>query len=199
MRALAIILTVVVAVIIVGWGVMYFAQNGNSTDLSGYQPYAAVNDNGNWNDNRNDGMATSSTSTDESRQDILTVASQTSGLMTFAVAAKEAGLENMLRDGGPYTVFAPTDRAFGQLDQETMKRLTDDKQYLVSVLRNHLVNGAYQSSDLINGGQLRLSSGRSVEVSASGTDMMVGDAKIVAPDIMASNGVIHGIDKVILP
>jgi uncharacterized surface protein with fasciclin (FAS1) repeats len=115
-------------------------------------------------------------------------------------AVKAAGLTEELSGKGPYTVFAPTDAAFAALPKGTVEMLLkpENKEVLKKVLTYHVVAGAVDSGTL-KSGQVKTVEGSSVKVRVSGSDVTVNDAKVTSPDIKATNGVIHVIDKVIIP
>jgi len=122
------------------------------------------------------------------------------GYTTFASLARDAGLEDTLNEGEPYTVFAPTDIAFESLPEGTLDDFRNDKEKLSRLLTYHVINGEYRASDLKNMDSLvSLETEKlAVNTTIDGT-IMVGDAIIVEPDIIASNGIIHGTDKVLIP
>ncbi|MDF5730555.1 MAG: fasciclin domain-containing protein [Rhizonema sp. PD38] len=116
-------------------------------------------------------------------------------------ALKSAGLIDTLQGQGPFTVFAPTDAAFAKLPQDAVRDLfkPENKEVLVKILRYHVVQGRLSSRDL-KSGELKSIEGGPINVKVdSGKGVMVNDAKVVQPDIKASNGVVHAIDNVILP
>jgi uncharacterized surface protein with fasciclin (FAS1) repeats len=120
---------------------------------------------------------------------------------TLAKAIKVAGLEQTLAGKGPYTVFAPTDAAFAALPKEAVEQLLlpENKEILMQLLSYHVVPGAVTSSQ-IQPGQVETLAGEPVTVqrSADGS-VTINNAKVTQADIQASNGVIHGVDQVILP
>ena len=131
---------------------------------------------------------------------IIVLAAEDAGYTTFASLVRDAGLENTLNNGGPYTVFAPTNEAFDKLPQGVLDGLRSDKTKLSTILTYHVVNGEYRASDLKGMNSLTsLETGKlSVNTTETG-EVMVGNATVVEPDIIASNGVIHGIDRVLMP
>ncbi|TWH42452.1 putative surface protein with fasciclin (FAS1) repeats [Dulcicalothrix desertica PCC 7102] len=114
-------------------------------------------------------------------------------------AVKAAGLEQNLGGQGPYTVFAPTDAAFNALPTGTVDNLLKpaNKQKLVQLLGYHVVPGRVTSSQL-KSGNVNTVEGQSLKVSVD-TGVTVNGAKVVQADIPASNGVVHVVDKVLLP
>ena len=119
---------------------------------------------------------------------------------TVVTAIKAAGLVDTLKGAGPFTVFAPTDAAFAALPAGTLDGLLKDPAALKKVLLYHVVSSSVTADKVVG-----LTSATSVEgspIAISVKDRAVylnGSAKVVTPDVMASNGVIHVIDKVILP
>lgn len=122
---------------------------------------------------------------------------------TLLAAAEAAGLAETLNSGeGPFTVFAPTDEAFEALPEGTVEDLLkpENKDQLVKILQMHVVSGKVMSADLAGKEtQAKTLEGSEVTVNATGDSVMVGDATVTQADIEATNGVIHAIDKVIMP
>ncbi|HAA32768.1 MAG TPA: hypothetical protein DCE56_39960 [Cyanobacteria bacterium UBA8553] len=120
---------------------------------------------------------------------------------TLAKAIKAAGLEKALAEKGPYTLFAPTDKAFAALPPEALEQLLkpENKDILVQLLSYHVVPGSVTSSQ-IKPGQVETLAGKPVTIKR-GNDgtVSVNNAKVTQADIQASNGVIHAVDQVILP
>lgn len=111
----------------------------------------------------------------------------------------QAGLLPTVRDGGPFTVFAPLDEAFAAVDTDALRRIQQDKAQLASVLTLHVVSGIYTAEDLValDGTSLTTVQGGQLLVEVDGDNVVVGGATVAVPDITASNGVIHAIDTVI--
>jgi uncharacterized surface protein with fasciclin (FAS1) repeats len=125
------------------------------------------------------------------------------GSFTSLVAAiKGAGMTDLLKGSGPFTVFAPTDEAFAGLSPDMIGDMLkpEAKTKLAEVLKYHAVHGKVMSAD-VAGKKMSpgTTAGSSLDIDASGTPVKVNNAKIVTPDIDCSNGVIHIIDKVLLP
>ncbi|MEQ6249855.1 fasciclin domain-containing protein [Sulfitobacter sp. HNIBRBA3233] len=133
-------------------------------------------------------------------KDIVATASDAGDFTTLLAAAEAAGLVETLQGEGPFTVFAPTDAAFAALPDGTVDELLkpENKDQLTSVLTYHVVPGKVMSTDLSDGLEAETVQGDVVTFSV-GDGVMVGDANVVTADIEASNGVIHVIDKVIMP
>jgi uncharacterized surface protein with fasciclin (FAS1) repeats len=131
---------------------------------------------------------------------IIQVAEANGSFKTLTAALKAAGLDKTLASGGPYTVFAPTDAAFAALPEGTVEKLLkpENRATLVKILTYHVVSGENLSTSL-KSGQVKTLEGAPVGVNVSSTGVMVNTAKVVKADVKASNGVIHVIDKVMLP
>lgn len=129
---------------------------------------------------------------------IFDTAKNNGNFTTLVKAIQAAGLEDTLRTGGPFTCLAPTDEAFSNLPQGTIEGLLQDRDKLATVLKFHTLNGKMMSSDLKGKGQAKTLSGESVRMDSS-EGLKVGEAMIVQPDIEASNGVIHVLDRVLIP
>jgi len=119
---------------------------------------------------------------------------------TLAAAVKAAGLVETLQGKGPFTVFAPTDAAFAAIQSEVDKLLKpESKENLSKILTYHVVSGKVKAADLKDGQELTTVEGSKLKVMVKDGKVMVGNAKVTTADISASNGVIHVIDKVLLP
>jgi uncharacterized surface protein with fasciclin (FAS1) repeats len=118
---------------------------------------------------------------------------------TLVTAVKAAGLVETLSGPGPFTVFAPTDEAFGKLPAGTIEALLQDKAKLTSILTYHVAAGKYLAADVVKMSSLKSVQGQNITISLKDGAAMVDNAKIVKTDIVCSNGVIHVIDVVILP
>lgn len=130
--------------------------------------------------------------------DIVDTAIGAGSFTTLVAAVQAAGLEETLRGEGPFTVFAPTDEAFAALPEGTVEGLLADPEALAAILTYHVVAGKVMSGDLSDGMMATTVNGGDIMISMMG-GVMVNDANVVSADIEASNGVIHVIDKVILP
>ena len=134
------------------------------------------------------------------KKDIVDTAMEAGNFNTLVAAVKAAGLVDTLKGEGPFTVFAPTDAAFEALPEGTVENLLkpENKDQLVGILTYHVVPGKVMSSDLSEGMKAGTVQGQEVTVTLEGGPKING-ADISAPDVEASNGVIHVIDEVILP
>jgi uncharacterized surface protein with fasciclin (FAS1) repeats len=117
---------------------------------------------------------------------------------TLAAALEAAGLIETLSGEGPFTVFAPTDEAFAALPEGTVEALLADIPALTAILTYHVVPGAVMSGDLTDGMMATTVNGADVTIGTEG-GVTVNEANVTTADIVASNGVIHVIDMVILP
>ncbi len=127
------------------------------------------------------------------------VASNNKDLSTLTNVVNSAGLSDTLSNDGPYTVFAPTNDAFNALPQETRDGLLkpENRDLLTDTLKNHVVPGNVTSNQLQNGPVRTLNEDLSVRSGPNG--VVVNDARVLEPDIPASNGVIHTINRVLVP
>ena len=114
---------------------------------------------------------------------------------------KEAGLVEKLGEKGEWTVFAPTDAAFKKLDKATLEKVKGDKELLKSILMAHAVKGTVLAADAakLDGKEVETLQGTKFKVTVDGKTVMIGDAKVIASDVKASNGVVHSIDTVLMP
>lgn len=134
--------------------------------------------------------------------DIVDTAVSAGQFSTLIAAVKAAGLEETLRGDGPYTIFAPTDEAFALLPEGTVNDLLkpENKEKLTQILTYHVVPGKIMSADLAGKSlDANTVSGQDLEIDASGEGVLVGGANVIQADIETSNGVIHVIDRVLLP
>ena len=132
---------------------------------------------------------------------IPTVATKAGNFGTLLAAAKAAGLVDALSGAGPLTVFAPTDDAFAKLPAGTVESLLkpENKDKLVSILKYHVVAGRVYSDAALKVKEAKTLNGQSIRISAANGEAKINDARLIATDIDASNGVIHVIDSVLLP
>jgi uncharacterized surface protein with fasciclin (FAS1) repeats len=130
---------------------------------------------------------------------IVEVAVEAGNFKTLVAAVKAAGLAETLSGKGPFTVFAPTDEAFAKLPAGTVEALLKDKEKLAAILTYHVVAGKVTAEQVVGLKSAKTVNGKSVAIMVNGGKVMVGNANVVATDIMASNGVIHVIDTVLLP
>ena len=147
------------------------------------------------------GLAIGSTVARASNQDIVDTAVGAGQFKTLAAALKAADLVDTLKGTGPFTVFAPTDEAFAKLPVGTVDNLLkpENKAKLKAILTYHVVPGAVKAEQVTKLDAAKTVNGAMVKVSTRGGKVTINDATVVNADIAASNGVIHVIDKVILP
>ena len=133
-------------------------------------------------------------------KDIVDTAVGAGNFTTLAAALEAAGLVETLKGAGPFTVFAPTDAAFAALPAGTVEDLLkpENKDKLTAILTYHVLPGKVMSTDLAEGMKAATVNGAEVMITLDG-GAKVNGAVISAPDVAASNGVIHVIDSVILP
>ena len=137
---------------------------------------------------------------DESKPNVLQIAIGSPDHTTLVAAVQAAGLENSLVNAGPLMVFAPTNAAFDALPAGTVENLLkpENKEQLAYILKNHVTPGNYSKDFLKKFKKLGQAGGESISVEVKGEDVYVGGAKILA-SIPAGNGIVHVVDKVILP
>ncbi|MBL4662310.1 MAG: fasciclin domain-containing protein [Flavobacteriaceae bacterium] len=137
---------------------------------------------------------------DESRPTVLSIAINSPDHTTLVAAVQAAELENVLVNAGPLMVFAPTNEAFGALPEGTVEDLLkpENKSQLAFILKHHVTPGNYSKDFLKKFKSLGQASNLNIPVEVIGDDVYVGGAKILA-SIPAGNGIVHVVDKVILP
>ncbi len=135
-------------------------------------------------------------------KDIVDTAVAAGSFKTLATALTQAGLIDTLKGAGPFTVFAPTDEAFAKVPKKDLEALLADKKKLTSVLTYHVVPGKVLAADVMkmkDGSKVKTVEGREFTLGLKGGKVMVDGANVTKTDIIASNGVIHVIDSVIMP
>jgi len=137
----------------------------------------------------------------QSDKDIVDTAVEAGTFNTLAAALTAADLIEVLKGEGPFTVFAPTDEAFAKLPEGTVESLLlpENKDQLIAILLYHVVAGSVTSDVVVTLDSAATVNGASIAITTSDTGVMVDAANVTAVDILASNGVIHVIDSVILP
>jgi uncharacterized surface protein with fasciclin (FAS1) repeats len=133
--------------------------------------------------------------------DIVAVASGAGTFSTLVTAVKAAGLVETLQGAGPFTVFAPNDAAFAKLPAGALDGLLADKAKLTGVLTYHVVPGKVMAADVVKGGnaQVKTVNGKSLTIEVRNGAVYVDGARVIRTDILASNGVIHVLDAVVMP
>lgn len=145
-------------------------------------------------------MRTVSATTSASK-DIVDTAVGAGQFKTLVAAVKAAGLVETLKGKGPFTVFAPTDEAFAKLPKGTVATLLkpENKAKLAAILTYHVVPGKVMAKDVVKLSKAKTVQGSAVGIRVKGGKVYIDNAQVVAPDVEASNGVVHVIDNVILP
>ena len=118
---------------------------------------------------------------------------------TLAMLLKRAGLVATLQQAGPYTVFAPTDAAFNKVPKSTLKALLNDKAKLRAVLLYHVVAGKVTAAKVVKLPAAKTANGKSIRIRVDGSSVFANSSKVTKADVMASNGVIHVINRVLIP
>jgi len=134
-------------------------------------------------------------------QDIVDIAASNDDFSTLVAAVQAAGLVDVLKGEGPFTVFAPTNAAFAKLPAGTVENLLkpENKDQLIAILTYHVVPGKVMAAQVTGLRNAKTVQGQSVSIVTRMGNVMIDNAKVVTTDIVASNGVIHVIDTVILP
>lgn len=133
------------------------------------------------------------------KKNIVTVAVEAGSFNTLAKALTEAGLVDALKADGPFTVFAPTDAAFAKLPKGTLEALLKDKEALKEVLLYHVVKGSVDSKAVTKLQSATTLAGKDLHIAVKNGSVMINSSKVTSADVMASNGVIHVIDEVLIP
>ena len=133
------------------------------------------------------------------KKDIVDTAVAAGSFDTLAALLKQAGLVKTLKGKGPYTVFAPNDKAFAKVPKATLDTLAKDKAKLRSVLLYHVAKGKLTASKVVKRKSIKTLNGQRVRVRVRDGKVFVGGARVTTPDVAASNGVIHVINKVLIP
>lgn len=135
----------------------------------------------------------------QEQRNIVQTAAASGQFDTLATLLSKAGLVKTLQQKGPYTVFAPTDAAFAKVPQATVDALLANKAKLRAVLLYHVVAGKVTAAQVTQLSSAETASGKSVRIRVSGSNVFVNRSKVTKPDVMASNGVIHAINRVLIP
>jgi uncharacterized surface protein with fasciclin (FAS1) repeats len=136
----------------------------------------------------------------EKQFDIVDTALSAGNFSTLAAALGAAGLIEALRSDGPFTVFAPTDDAFAKIPPQTLGELLqpENKEKLTAILTYHVIPGKVTAHDVANLNSATTLQGQALTISRQ-DGVKINDAKVIAPDVEATNGVIHVIDTVLMP
>lgn len=136
------------------------------------------------------------------KEDIISLAAGNEAFSTLVAAVKAAGLVETLKGKGPFTVFAPTNEAFDKLPKGTVESLLkpENKDKLIALLTYHVVAGSVKAADVVKLDKAKTVQGAEVTIEVKdGSVMLNGKSKVVKADMLATNGVVHVIDSVILP
>ncbi len=135
----------------------------------------------------------------EEMPDIVDIAVGAGNFNTLVGALQATGLDEVLRGDGPFTVFAPTDEAFEKLPRWLLRFLVNNPKYLKQVLLYHVVSGDLDSTEVTGQRKITTINGKTVRPRVYGDKVFINNAKILEADIVAENGTIHLIDRVLLP
>jgi uncharacterized surface protein with fasciclin (FAS1) repeats len=133
------------------------------------------------------------------KKNIVRTAASDGRFDTLVSLVKQAGLARTLKRDGPFTVFAPTDRAFSKVPDETLEQLAQDREQLRAVLLYHVLGKKVRSGKLVKRDSVETLNGQSLHVRVDGQRVFVKDARVTQADVGAKNGVIHVINKVLIP
>ena len=131
-------------------------------------------------------------------KNLIETAIEAGNFKTLIKAVQEAGLVDTLSNDGPFTIFAPTDEAFAKLPPGTFDTLLKDKEKLTNILTYHVVADKVMANEVANLNFTETVNGKDVQIDTS-KGVMVDKANVIKTDIECTNGVIHIIDKVLLP
>jgi uncharacterized surface protein with fasciclin (FAS1) repeats len=132
-------------------------------------------------------------------KDIVQTAKAAGQFKTLTSLLKQAGLARTLKGKGPFTVFAPTDKAFAKVPKATLDALAKDKAKLRAVLLYHVADRKLTAKKVVKRRSIKTLNGQRVRVRVRHGKVFVGGARVVTPDVRASNGVVHVINKVLIP
>merc|ERR1712187_298202 len=131
-------------------------------------------------------------------EDVVELAESQPDLSTLVQALLVGKLTTTLSGSGPYTVFAPTNEAFGKIPAADLQKMLDNPKELASVLEYHVLAGQFTMRDLMSVRSVKTLEGDTVTVGGSGSLIKVNDAKVLKADVSASNGIVHIIDTVLM-
>jgi uncharacterized surface protein with fasciclin (FAS1) repeats len=143
-------------------------------------------------------IAASSAAFAAQQADIIDTAKSAGSFNTLVTAIEAAGLTETLKGKGPFTVFAPSDEAFAKLPAGTVDALLKDKEKLAKILTYHVVAGQVMAKD-VKPGKVTTVEGSKLNITKGSAGVKVDKANVVATDVVATNGVIHVIDAVVMP
>lgn len=133
------------------------------------------------------------------KYDLVETANQTGNFRILLQALEAAGIKDTLKESGPYTIFAPVDDAFTKLSQNELHKLftSENRESLRAFLRNCIVPGDLPSEELKERDKIKSVTGKELRIE-SRMGLWVNEAQVITPDVKASNGVLHGLDRVLL-
>jgi uncharacterized surface protein with fasciclin (FAS1) repeats len=143
--------------------------------------------------------ASPATASSQQEKNIVQIAAGTGQFKTLATLLTKSGLAKTLQQKGPYTVFAPTDAAFAKVPKSTVIALLANRAKLRAVLLYHVVAGKVTSDQVAQLESAKTASGKSVRIRVAGGNVFVNSARVAKADVMASNGVIHVVNRVLIP
>ena len=143
--------------------------------------------------------ATAEIARPSAKPNIVQTAAKAGQFKTLVALVKNAGLAGTLSGKGPYTIFAPTDAAFKKVPKKTLDALAKNKAKLKAVLLYHVVKGRVTASQVVKLKSAKTLEGSRVAIKVKNGSVYVGGAKVTTADVTASNGVIHVINKVLIP
>ena len=144
-------------------------------------------------------VGSTATASPRKQATIIETAVATGQFTTLTKLLTRAGLVKTLQGPGPYTVFAPTDSAFRKVPTTTLNALLKDKAKLKAVLLYHVVAGNVTSAKVAGLSSAKTVNGKSVRVRVAGSNVFVNNSKVTTADVTASNGVIHVVNRVLIP
>jgi uncharacterized surface protein with fasciclin (FAS1) repeats len=147
----------------------------------------------------NDSGSTAQPAAKPANKDIVKTAVAAGDFDSLVSLAKRAGLAKTLSGKGPFTVFAPTDAAFKKVPARTLEALLKDRAALRNVLLYHVAAGRYPAKRVVKQKSIETLVGQRVKVSTRGDTVRVAGARVVQADVRTSNGVIHAINRVLIP
>lgn len=130
---------------------------------------------------------------------VVNVAANAGNFDTLVTAIQAAKLQSTLKGDGPFTILAPTDEAFAALPKSTLNALLANPDKLATILKYHVISGKAPASKVVTMSNLNSLQGSDIEVKTMDGKVMLNDARVLKTDVMAGNGVIHAIDKVLIP
>jgi len=145
------------------------------------------------------GLTFSSVDTRAAQKDIVETAVNAGQFKTLAAALGAAKLVTTLKGSGPFTVFAPTDAAFAKLPKRKLNALKRSPAKLKAVLLYHVAAGRLEAADVAERSRIKTLNGKRVRIRVTNSKVFVNRARVTTPDVGAANGVIHVIDRVLLP